>query len=206
MCRNQRWPAVVQPAQNFWRTKYFDFKWATVFCFGHRFTKHKTTRYARNLWGHGPLGPPGYAYGGRNHIFRLRLGSCSKIFESGSASGFLSNLWISPVQTPATIDATESQQCLFLAVTFIKIMQTPLLPKMKMTPDLGPIFHKILTTASDSDRKKDAQSCRSRLRHSGSMTTSGRNQRCVRDRNLRVRYLAETSRSRPECSRPRPEL
>jgi len=27
----------------------FDFKWATVFGLGHRLSKHKTTRYARNL-------------------------------------------------------------------------------------------------------------------------------------------------------------
>jgi len=31
--------------------KYFDFKRTTVFGFGHRLSKHKTTRYARNLGG-----------------------------------------------------------------------------------------------------------------------------------------------------------
>jgi len=36
--------------------KYFDFQRATVFCLGHRLSKHKTT----GAW---PLGPPGYAYG-----------------------------------------------------------------------------------------------------------------------------------------------
>jgi len=33
------------------------FKRATAFCMGHRFSKHKTTRYARNLGVHGPLAP-----------------------------------------------------------------------------------------------------------------------------------------------------
>jgi len=32
--------------------------------------------------------------GGQSHIFRLRLGSCSKIFESGSGSESFSNLGI----------------------------------------------------------------------------------------------------------------
>ena len=39
----------------------FDFRRATVFCLGYRISKHKMTRYAKNL-GHGPLAPPGYAY------------------------------------------------------------------------------------------------------------------------------------------------
>jgi len=34
--------------------KFFGFKRATVFCLGHRLTKHKTTRYAGNLWGAWP--------------------------------------------------------------------------------------------------------------------------------------------------------
>ena len=37
-----------------------DFKRASVFCLGHRLSKHKMTRYARNFFGsHGPLGPYG---------------------------------------------------------------------------------------------------------------------------------------------------
>jgi len=32
--------------------------------------------------------------GGRSHFFRLRLRSCSKIFECGSAFGYSSNLRI----------------------------------------------------------------------------------------------------------------
>jgi len=42
--------------------KYFDFKRATVFCLGHRLSKHKMT-YAKNLGGRGPIGPPSYIYG-----------------------------------------------------------------------------------------------------------------------------------------------
>jgi len=40
----------------------FDFRRATVFCLGHRLPKHKITRYAKNLRGHGPLALPGYVY------------------------------------------------------------------------------------------------------------------------------------------------
>ena len=40
-----------------WRSqpKMFDFTRATVFCLGYRLSKHKMTRYAKNLGGHGPL-------------------------------------------------------------------------------------------------------------------------------------------------------
>jgi len=34
-----------------------DFKRATVFCLGYRLSKHKTTRYVRNLGVHSPLLP-----------------------------------------------------------------------------------------------------------------------------------------------------
>jgi len=34
----------------------FDFKRATAFCVGHRFSKHKTERYARIFLGGRPLG------------------------------------------------------------------------------------------------------------------------------------------------------
>jgi len=36
---------------------YFEFKRATVFCLGHRVSKHKTTRYAKNLKSPWPLYP-----------------------------------------------------------------------------------------------------------------------------------------------------
>jgi len=48
---------VGQP--KFWEgAKYFDFKWATVFCLGHRLSKHKMTRYTRNLGDMATLPPP----------------------------------------------------------------------------------------------------------------------------------------------------
>jgi len=50
------WP-VAQPAQNFVGAKYFEFKRATGFGLGHRVSKHKATRYARNLGGRS-LWPP----------------------------------------------------------------------------------------------------------------------------------------------------
>jgi len=37
----------------------FNFRQATVFCLGRRFSKHKMTRFAKNLEG---LGLPGYVY------------------------------------------------------------------------------------------------------------------------------------------------
>jgi len=47
------------PSPKFGGNKYFDCKRATVFCLGHRLTKHKTTRYARIcLRGHDPLALP----------------------------------------------------------------------------------------------------------------------------------------------------
>jgi len=44
-------PPAPQAAQYFGEAKYFELKRATVFGLGLRVTKHKTTRYARNLWG-----------------------------------------------------------------------------------------------------------------------------------------------------------
>ena len=44
--------------------KILDFRLATVFCMGYRLSKHKMTIYSKTLGGgHGPVGPPGYAYG-----------------------------------------------------------------------------------------------------------------------------------------------
>jgi len=38
-------------------------KWKVkVFCLGHRFSKHKMTKYAKHLGGMAPLATPGYAY------------------------------------------------------------------------------------------------------------------------------------------------
>jgi len=40
----------------------FNFRRATLFCLGGRFSNHKTTRYAKNFEGPWPLGTPSYAY------------------------------------------------------------------------------------------------------------------------------------------------
>jgi len=42
---------VAWPVQNFFGGKSIDFKRATVFCLGHRLSKHKMTRYATSLGG-----------------------------------------------------------------------------------------------------------------------------------------------------------
>jgi len=41
-------PAVAYPPKILGGTKYFDFKRVTLFCLGHRLSKHKMARYARN--------------------------------------------------------------------------------------------------------------------------------------------------------------
>jgi len=46
--------------------------------------------------------------GGWNHIFRLR--SCSKVFDPDNGSKFEKSENPTPVQSPATIDATAIQQ------------------------------------------------------------------------------------------------
>ena len=49
--------------------KYFDFKRTTVLCSGHCLSKHKMTRYSRNLWRSiAPLATPGCAYGSKNRM------------------------------------------------------------------------------------------------------------------------------------------
>ena len=40
----------------------FDFRRITLFCLEKRLSKHRTTIVSKNLGGHGPFGPPGYAY------------------------------------------------------------------------------------------------------------------------------------------------
>jgi len=46
-----------------WGAKVFDFRWATVFCLGYRLSKHKMTRYAKNVGGMAPWALSVYAYG-----------------------------------------------------------------------------------------------------------------------------------------------
>jgi len=38
-----------------------DFRRPTAFCLGYRLSNHKMTRYAENVWGAWPPGPP-YSY------------------------------------------------------------------------------------------------------------------------------------------------
>jgi len=58
--------------QIFLRGKYFDFKRATVFCLGHRLSKHKTTRYARHFGGITVLHPLA------THMMWIVLGETAK--------------------------------------------------------------------------------------------------------------------------------
>jgi len=44
-----------------WGGKMFDFRRIT-FYLEKRLSKHKITIFSKNLGGHGPFGPPGYAY------------------------------------------------------------------------------------------------------------------------------------------------
>jgi len=38
-----------------------DFRQITLFCWENRLSKHKMPKCSET-WGHGPVGPPGYAY------------------------------------------------------------------------------------------------------------------------------------------------
>jgi len=48
--------------KNFWGAKMFDFRLITLISLVKRLSKHKMTMFSKNLGGHGPFGPPGYAY------------------------------------------------------------------------------------------------------------------------------------------------
>jgi len=59
-----RTSAVAQPAQNFEGAKIFYFRLTPVFCLENRLSKHKMTRYSKNLRGPWPFWLPlGNAYG-----------------------------------------------------------------------------------------------------------------------------------------------
>jgi len=64
---------VAVATQKNFGAKYFGFERAVAFCLGHHFSKHKTTRYARNL--EEDHGPPGCTYVSvlANFIFTLRI-------------------------------------------------------------------------------------------------------------------------------------
>jgi len=69
-----KWKVVTSSSAakpKFFWDKYFDFKRATVFCSGHCLSKHKMTRYVRNVWkGMVSLATPGYACAYTNRMKR----------------------------------------------------------------------------------------------------------------------------------------
>jgi len=54
-------PKNLGGAKNF-GTDMFDFRRITLFCLEKTLSKHKMTMFSKNFGGHGPFGPPGYAY------------------------------------------------------------------------------------------------------------------------------------------------
>jgi len=60
-----------------------------------------------------------------------------------------------PVQSPATIDATAIQQCLFCteAMTFVKTVQSPVTAKNKRDSGSGPVFSEMLDFCSKNKRR-----------------------------------------------------
>ena len=75
---------------------------------------------------------------GRSHILRFQRRSCSTIFESGFGSDIFWNLDPTPVQTPATIDATKIQQFLNLRKDIYKYHTDTCTAENEKTPDPGP--------------------------------------------------------------------
>ena len=99
-----------------------------------------------------------------------------------------------PVQTPATNDPTEIYPCFYLRNDHANSCFSR---NWNVTPD--PFFHKFWLRL----RKKNAESCRSRLRHSGSMATSVMHRTCGlvvnRTCGLVVRALASCLVGRCSC-------
>jgi len=89
--------------------------------------------------------------GGRSHFFRLRLHSCSKIFETGSWSGIFFK-FENPisVQTPATTDPTEIYQYFYLRNDQA---DSSYCQNWKVTTDPGPVFRKFLTPGPGPNKK-----------------------------------------------------
>jgi len=50
----------------------FDFRRITLFCLEKRLSKHKVTIFSKILGGHGPFGPPGYAYDLNKHCLQFQ--------------------------------------------------------------------------------------------------------------------------------------
>jgi len=102
------------------------------------------------------MSPAPNSRGDHSHFFRFRLRSCSKFFESRRQFYKFENP--TPVQTPATIiDPTVIYPCFYS-----RNDRKDYCRNGKVTPGPGPVFHKLLTPV----RKKNAESCRSRIRHS----------------------------------------
>jgi len=57
------WSAQIwEGPKNFWGGKMPDFRRITLFFMEKRLSKHKMTIFSKNLGGHCPSSPPGYAY------------------------------------------------------------------------------------------------------------------------------------------------
>jgi len=87
--------------------------------------------------------------GGRSHFVRLRLHTCSKIFECGF--GKFSNLRIRLLFTLRLPSIQRKSTNVFLDMT----TQTPATAEIeKMTPDPVRFFHKFLTPGPDPKDKR----------------------------------------------------
>jgi len=99
----------------------------------------------------------------RSQFCRLRVCSCSKIFESGtrSGSGSFSNMRI---RLLFRLRLPSVQLGIYPYFTKEITKQTPATAKIKKWPR---IWVRFVTNVWLRDRKKSAESCRSRLRHVG---------------------------------------
>jgi len=68
---NWTYSASGVASPKFWGPKLLTLRRSTVFCLWHCFSKHKITRYAKCLGGHGPLAPLGCAYLQCNYFTRV---------------------------------------------------------------------------------------------------------------------------------------
>ena len=108
----------------------------------------------------------------RSHFFRLQHRSCSKIFESGSASGpDILNIWESDSCSDfGDNDRSNPNLPMFLPKKWPHRLLV--LPKWKSDSGSGSGLKKIWLFVRIRVRKKNAESCWSRLKYSGSGPTS----------------------------------
>ena len=111
-----------------------------------------------------------YIRGGRCHVFRLRLPSCSKIFESGSGNSSNLRIRLSVQTSVAIIHLTGIYPCFFLTNDHTNSCSCR---NGKVTPVRFQFFTIFWLRFPIRFRKKNAESCRSRLWLSGSGPTSG---------------------------------